>query len=58
MMIAMAGCHDCKGDKRIVRCVVHNPKDARICKDCCIGKMNGHGCKWFGICWEMHKAHF
>ncbi|MBI4020070.1 MAG: hypothetical protein HY367_01950 [Candidatus Aenigmarchaeota archaeon] len=51
-------CLDCKKDRKLVECAVHNPSLARICKDCCIDKMSGHRCKWFDLCWETTKFQF
>ncbi len=44
-------CVEC-GKHVVVRtCEMHNPKGAKICKDCCIAKMKGHACRWFELCW-------
>jgi hypothetical protein len=48
----MASCHDCgRGREKTKKCMMHNPKLARICKDCCIAKWKGHKCEWFWSCW-------
>ena len=26
---------------------------AWACKDCCIGKLDGHGCPWWILCWSV-----
>lgn len=44
-------CHDCSRKAKIKPCEKHNLKLAKICKDCCIGKMKGHKCPWFDFCW-------
>jgi len=24
-----------------------------VCKDCCIGSLEGHRCRWWEFCWEI-----
>ena len=28
------------------------PERAVVCKDCCIGALDGHRCPWWDFCWE------
>ena len=28
------------------------PQRVTMCKDCCIGRLEGHHCLWWGLCWR------
>ena len=28
------------------------PEQTVVCKDCCIGALDGHHCPWWGFCWK------
>ena len=44
-------CDDCGKTSLSKDCETHKT-GSRICKDCCIVKMNGHKCGWWNLCWS------
>jgi hypothetical protein len=34
------------------RLIWAEPKDMYMCKDCCIGALEGHRCIWWDLCWR------
>ena len=34
------------------RLIWAKPERVAMCKDCCIGALEGHGCTWWGLCWS------
>jgi len=32
------------------------PQRLRVCKDCCIAALDGHGCPWWHLCWGEYPG--
>ena len=41
-------------DDRKLQCLKAGVRSgALLCKDCCIGRLDGHRCVWWDLCWNI-----
>lgn len=41
------------GRRRQSRAMDGLPRPMAVCKDCCIGLLEGHRCAWWNLCWGV-----